>query len=198
MINPDDLIPPDGELAQLLMQWSEETDTSTWNIANITNELIEELFVGNGGMVTRADVYKAVATRCKGKKPNTIRRWAEVAADFPKDVQDKYASLLSFDHFKVARRLANEGYAPSAEYVLDWAVSGNDLKLSAGKFHTVGSIMNHFMPKETFEKDARKFWGKVKEQMYDLIILEDNDTTRAILMSNWHDFNKFWGLDKDA
>src|SRR5688572_7795241 len=104
-INPDNLIPPDGELAHLLAQWSEDTDTRTWNIANVTNELIAEL---EGGIVNKKDVYRAVATRCKGRKVNTIRRWAEVALDYDAEMQEKYAQLLSFEHFKVSRRLFHD------------------------------------------------------------------------------------------
>lgn len=196
MLNPDDLIPPDSELAQLLLQWSEDTDSRTWKIANLTNELIDELYVGEGGQITRQDIYKAVATRCKGKKPNTIRRWAEVAADFSQEVQEQFAELLSFDHFKVSRRLFKEGYTPSVEYALEWATYGNDDKLSAGKFHTVGDVMNHFLPEEEFGNQAQKYWAKVKDKMYDLIILEDNDTKRAHLMSSWSDIDGIWGLDK--
>lgn len=193
MLNPDQIIPPDSELAQLLMQWSEDADTRTWNIANLTNDLIEEL---DGGIVTRQEIYKAVAARCKGRKPNTIRRWAEIASDFDKDAQFKYANLLSFEHFKTSRRLFKEGYTPSVEYGLEWCVHGNDMKLNAGKFHTVGDMLNQFVPKEKFE-DAKRFWAKVKDKAYDLIVVEDNDTKRAILTSAWHDFNNAWGLTND-
>ena len=196
MLNPDDLIPPNSELAHLLLQWSEDTDSRTWKIANLTNELIEELFVGEGGLVTRQDIYKAVAVRCKGKKPNTIRRWAEVAYDFTPDIQERFAELLSFDHFKVSRRLFKEGYTPSIDYALEWAVSGNDDKITAGKFHTVGEVLNHFLPEEEFKDQAQKFWAKNKDRMYDLMILEDNDTKRAHLLSSYADIDSIWGLDK--
>lgn len=197
-IKPDELIPPDSELAQLLMQWTEDSDTRTWNVANLTNDLIEELFADNGGIATRQDIYKAVATRCKGKKPNTIRRWAECAADFPPKIQKKYASLLSFDHFKTSRRLFKEGYTPSIDYGLEWCVSGNDMKLSAGKFHTVGEMLNQFLPEETFGNQAQKIWEKVKDKLYDQIVIEDNDTKRAKLMSSWHDMDDVWGIDKPS
>jgi hypothetical protein len=187
MINPDNLIPPDSELAQLLLQWTEDTDTRTWNVANLTNELIAEL---EGGDVTRTDIYKAVAKRCKGKKPNTIRRWAEVAADFDDEVQAEYKDLLSFDHFKTARRLFKDGLAPSAEYVLQWAVEGNDMKLNAGKFHTVGECLLHFLPGDTFENMLFKTWEKSKEKLYDQFLMVDNDTARVNLIHHWTEIDE--------
>lgn len=181
-INPDNLIPPDGELAHLLLQWSEDADTSTWKIANVTNELIEEL-VSEGG-ITRQDIYRSVAARCKGRKINTIRRWAEVAADFDSDIQFEYAGLLSFEHFKASRRLFHEGYTPSIEYGLEWCVKGDDLKLTAGKFHTVGEMINQFVP-EFKENSPSVSWNRVKQDLYDKFLLIDNDTDRNRLLKAW-------------
>jgi len=186
MITPDQLIPPDSELAHLLAQWTEDTDTRTWNVANLTNDLIEEL---DGGVATKADVYKAVATRCKGKKPDTIRRWAETAADFDKDTQEQYAQLLSFDHFKIARRLFKEGHSPYINYVLEWAVEGNDMKLGAGRFHTVGQILNHFLPQFRDANPLQLHWNKAKEKLYDQFILVENDTYRQELVMFWHEID---------
>lgn len=186
MISPDNLIPPDSELAHLLLQWSESTDERTWNIANLTNDLIEEL---EGGIATRQDVYRAVATRCKGKKPNTIRRWAECAADFSPALQRKYAQLLSFDHFKTSRRLFKDGYSPSVEYALQWCIEGNDDKLGAGRFHTVGEMLNQFLPQEEFGNELQRYWNKTKEKLYDLILIHDNDTERKQLLANWSIMN---------
>ena len=186
MITPDQLIPPDSELAHLLAQWTEDTDTRTWNVANLTNDLIEEL---DGGVATKADVYKAVATRCKGKKPDTIRRWAETAADFDEDTQEQYAQLLSFDHFKIARRLFKEGHSPYINYVLEWAVEGNDMKLGAGRFHTVGQILNHFLPQFRDANPLQLHWNKAKEKLYDQFILVENDTYRQELVMFWHEID---------
>lgn len=186
MISPDQLIPPDSDLAQMLMQWSEDTDSRTWNIANLTNELIEEL---EGGQVTRTDVYKAVAARCKGQKPNTIRRWAECAADFPPKLQRKYAQLLSFQHFKTARRLYKEGYTPDIEYALDWCVSGDDDKITAGRFHTVGEMLNHFLPPDFYGSPLQRTWGGVKEKLYDLFLIVDHDNFREQLLQNWKEID---------
>lgn len=185
-IAPDNLIPPDSELAQLLLQWSETEDTRTWNIANLTNDLIEEL---EGGIATETDIYKAVAKRCKGRKWNTIRRIAQVAADFPRDIQDQYASLLSFEHFKVSRRLFNEGVTPHVSYALQWCVEGNDNKLNAGKFHTVGEILHHFLPEETFQKNLKKFWNGVKDKLYDHILMHEHDIERSIMMEGYQDID---------
>lgn len=182
MIRPDDLIPPDSDLAHLLAQWSEDTDTRTWNIANVTNELIEEL---EGGVATRMDVYRAVAARCKGKKVDTIRRWAEVAADFPKNVQKKYASLLSFEHFKAARRLYKDGFTPSLEYALAWCVEGNDDKTSAGRFHTVSEMLAQFLPPDVYGSPLERAWGRSREKLYDAFLLVDNDTRRNRLLELW-------------
>lgn len=184
-IKPDDLIPPDSDLAHLLMQWSESTDERTWSIANLTNELVEEL---SGGIATKQDIYRAVAARCKGREPNTIRRWAETAADFDKKTQKKYAQLLSFNHFKVARRLHKEGLTPYINYALEWCVEGNDDKLSAGRFHTVGEMLANFLPAEEGHP-LRVYWGKVKEKLYDLMILEDNDIKRAHMTDNWKELD---------
>lgn len=181
-ISPDMLIPPNSELAHLLLQWSEDTDTRTWNIANVCNDLIAEV---EGGEVTKADIYRAVATRCKGKKPNTIRRWAEVAADFDIDIQDQYKELLSFDHFKISRRLFTEGRAPSIDYVLQWCVEGDDDKITAGRFHTVGEAIQHFVPADSFENQLVRHWDKGKEKFYDLILIHDNDVQRQSLMGFW-------------
>lgn len=195
MIHPDKLIPPDSELAHLLLQWTETQDTRTWNVANLTNELIEEVVSDEG--ITKADIYKAVATRCKGKKPNTVRRWAETAADFDADTQEKYASLLSFDHFKVARRLFREGHTPYLNYVLEWAVEGRDNGIGAGRFHTVGEILNEFLPQYRDAHPLLSYWNKVKEKLYDLIILEDNDTKRNHMLDNWKELDDIIGtLDK--
>lgn len=185
-INPDLLIPPDSDLAQLLLQWSEDTDSRTWNIANLTNELIEEL---EGGVATKADIYKAVATRCKGQKPNTIRRWAECAADYPMDIQQKYSSLLSFQHFKVSRRLFKDGLTPSIEYALDWCIKGNDMKLSAGKFHTVGQMIDQFVPRDDKTSPLRKMWNKVKDNVYDQFLIVDNDYYRDRLLGCFHEID---------
>lgn len=186
MVSPDNLIPPDSELAHRLAQWTEDSDTRTWNVANLTNELVEEL---EGEAITKADIYRAVATRCKGKKPNTIRRWAEVAADYDYDTQEKYAPLLSFDHFKTARRLFNEGHTPYLTYALEWCVEGNDDKLSAGRFHTVGDMLNQFLPQFRDVHPLQHYWGRVKEKFYDLIILEDNDTKRNHMLDNWKELD---------
>jgi hypothetical protein len=183
-IKPDDLIPPDSELAQMLMQWSEDTDSRTWNIANTTNDLIAEL---EGGPITRMDVYRAVATRCKGQKPNTIRRWAECAWDFPRDIQEQYSQLLSFQHFKASRRLFKEGYTPSIDYALDWCVSGNDMKLSAGRFHTVGDMLANFLPEEKDKTPLQRYWNKVKDTLYDHLLLVDNDSWRNQALSSWRE-----------
>jgi hypothetical protein len=194
-INPDYLIPPDSELAQLLMQWSEDTDTRTWNIANLTNDLIAEL---EGGSVTRPDVYRAVAARCKGRKPNTIRRWAEVAADFDKDTQERYA-VLSFDHFKTSRRLHSDGFTPSIDYGLQWCVEGNDDKLTAGKFHTVGQMLNQFVPELRDKKPLTRLWDNMKEKLYDQFLLVDNDWRRQELLVTWTRIDEHvLALDKDV
>lgn len=185
-MNPDLLIPPDSELAQQLLQWSEDQDTRTWSIANLTNELIWEL---EGGPVTKKDVYKAVAARCKGKKPNTIRRLAEVAADYSEEIQAKYATLLSFDHFKTSRRLFSEGYTPSIDYALEWCVEGNDDKVTAGKFHTVGQMLNHFVPELRDKKPLTRVWDKAKDKLYDQFLLVDNDTYRTRLLEHWAQMN---------
>ena len=177
-ITPDNLIPADSELGQLLLQLSEDSDSRTWKIANITNDLVVEL---EGGIVHKKDVYKAVAARCKGRKINTIRRWAEVAADFDEEMQEKYAGLLSFEHFKAARRLYNEGFTPDLEYSLKWCVEGNDDKLAAGKFKTVGQLYKEFLP----EYRTSTLWERVKEGLYDQFLLEDNDTDRERLLDAW-------------
>lgn len=185
-ITPDELIPADSELAQLLLQWSEDTDTRTWNIANLTNELIEEL---EGGQVTRMDVYRAVAKRCKGQKPNTIRRWAEVAADYPADLQRQYAELLSFEHFKASRRLYKDGYTPTIAYGLQWCVEGNDEKLNAGKFHTVGELLVNFLPEEKGKSALRRLWEKSRDSLYDGFLLVENDFYRKQLLDNWKEID---------
>lgn len=182
MINPDFLIPPDSELGQHLAQWAEDADTRTWKIANVTNELIEEV---EGGDVTKTDIYRAVAARCKGREPNTIRRWAEVAKDYDLDTQEQYAQLLSFNHFKVARKLFKEGRTPYLNYALEWCIEGNDYKITAGKFHTVGQMIQHFIPAESFENQLLKYWEKTKERLYDLILIHDHDIQRQTMLQAW-------------
>lgn len=181
-ITPDNLIPLDSELGQLLLQLSGDTDDRVWKIANITNDLIDEL---EGGIVTKGQVYKAVARRCKGRKVNTVRRWAELARDYGSVIQAKYAELLSFEHFKVSRRLFCEGYTPSLEYGLQWCVEGNDYKLNAGKFHTVGEMLNHFVP-EYRRAGVNNLWGRVKENLYDKFLLIDHDNDRQRLLEAWN------------
>lgn len=187
MITPDQLIPPDSELAHLLLQWSEEQDSRIWHIADVTNDLIAEV---EGGEITKQDIYKAVATRCRGQRPNTIRRIAEVAVDFDLDARKKYADILSFSHFKMARRLYNEGRTPYLTYALEWAVEGNDDKISAGRFHTVGEMLLHFLPEDAFENQLKKYWGKVKEKLYDLALIHDHDNERARLLRAWNDIEE--------
>lgn len=195
-IKPDELIPPDGELAQMLLQWSESADTSVWRIANVTNELIDEL---EGGIVTRQEIYKAVAARCKGRKMNTIRRWAEVARDFSPTIQKKYVQLLSFEHFRASRRLFYAKLTPSVDYGLKWCVEGNDHKLNAGKFHTVGEMLNQFVP-EFKNKGADVVWNRYKDTLYDTFLLIDNDTDRSRVIEAWDTIefvlNKKPALDK--
>jgi hypothetical protein len=185
-ISPDNLIPPDSDIAQMLLQWSEDSDTRVWNIANLTNDLIAEL---EGGIATRADIYRAVATRCKGQRPNTIRRWAEVAEDFPPKLQKKYSQLLSFQHFKVSRKLFKDGYTPSIDYALDWCVTGNDDKLSAGRFHTVADMLTQFLPQEKDKSPLKRYWDKVKDTMYDQFLMVDNDFYRTKLLEDWISIN---------
>lgn len=192
-MNPDNIIPPDSELGQRLAQWAEDTDTRTWHIANVTNELIDEIVV-EGGEITRSDIYKAVGARCKGQKPNTIRRIADVARDFDLDTQEQYAQLLSFSHFRTARRLYQEGKTPYIEYALEWCVQGNDDKLSAGRFHTVGEMLQHFLPADTFENQLRKYWDKTKEKLYDLILIHDNDIERVEMLAAWNVIDSTVGL----
>ena len=182
MIHPDDLIPPDSELGQRLAQWAEDTDTRTWHIANTCNELLDEL---EGGPVTKTDVYRAFAARCKGREPNTIRRWAETARDFDLDTQEQYAQLLSFNHFKTARRLFKDGLTPYLNYALEWCVEGNDDKISAGRFHTVGEMLAHFLPSDGLNPLTKK-WNGVKESLYDLFLIVDNDTYRQRLLDAWN------------
>lgn len=182
MVKPDELIPPDSELAQMFLQWSEDGDSRTWNIANTTNDLIAEL---EGGPVTRMDIYRAVAARCKGQKPNTIRRWAECAADFSPAIQKKYAQLLSFQHFKTARRLYKEEYTPTIDYALAWCVEGNDDKLSAGRFHTVGEMLQNFLPEEKGKSVLRRNWEKVSDSLYDQFLIVDHDNFREQLLDSW-------------
>ena len=169
----------------MLAQWAEDFDTRTWHIANFTNEFIDEV-VFEGSELQREDIYKAVAARCKGREPNTIRRWAEVARDFDVDTQQEYAQLLSFNHFKNARRLFNEGHTPYLNYALEWAVQGNDDKITAGRFHTAGQMLQHFLPSDTFENMLEKKWGRCKEDLYDQFLMVDNDTKRQELMAAWH------------
>lgn len=183
--NPDNLIPPDSELGQMLLQLSGDSDDRVWQIANITNELIDEL---EGGDVSRQEIYRTIAVRCKGRKINTIRRWAEVARDFDADMQFKYAQLLSFEHFRASRRLFAEGYTPSIDYGLQWCVEGNDEKLTAGKFHTVGEMINQFVP-EFKENHPLKSWNRVKQDLYDKFLLVDNDTDRNSLMKHWQEID---------
>lgn len=180
-VDPDNLIPPDSELGQVLLQLSGDTDDRVWQIANITNDLIDEV---ESGIVTKADIYKTVAKRCKGRKVNTIRRWAECARDFDYDTQHKYKELLSFEHFRVSRRLFSEGYTPSIDYGLQWCVEGNDEKLTAGKFHTVGEMINQFVP-EFKNNGVSAMWERVKNDLYDNFLLVDNDTDRERLLEAW-------------
>lgn len=186
-INPDNLIPPDSELGQHLAMWAEDFDTRTWKIANVTNDLIDEV---EGGDVTKEDIYKAVAARCKGREPNTIRRWAEVARDFDANTQEQYAQLLSFNHFKTARRLFQEGRTPYLNYALEWCIEGNDDKISAGRFHTVGQMLQHFIPAEEFEHQMSRHWNRVKERLYDLFLIVDNDTQRTALLHHWGEIER--------
>jgi len=190
-ITPDNLIPPDSEAGQRLAQWAEDADTRTWHIANFTNDFIDEV---EGGGITKNDIYKAVAARCKGREPNTIRRWAEVARDFDYDTQEQYSQLLSFNHFKVARRLFNEGYTPYLNYALEWCIEGNDDKLSAGRFHTVGEMLNHFLPAEAFENQLKRHWDKTKERLFDLILIHDHDIQRTEMLAAWHTIDGTIGL----
>lgn len=178
MVSPDELIPPLSELALMLEQWAGDTDDRVWNIANVTNELIEEL---EGGIVTRKEIYRAVAHKCKGRKVNTIRRWAEVAADFPKDTQDRYKDLVSFEHFKASRRLFNMGLTPSVDYGLQWCLESSD---NTGKPKTVGELINHFVP-EFRENGLLGLWHRVKDDLYDNFLMVDNDTDRARLVEAW-------------
>lgn len=186
MISPDKLIPPDSEIAQLLLQWSEDMDARTWHIADVTNELVEEL---EGQRITKADIYRAVATRCRGQKPNTIRRLAEVARDYDEDTRERYQEILSFSHFKAARRLWQEGLTPYLAYALEWCVEGNDDKISAGRFHTVSELYANFLPSIRDEHPLRLYWNRVKEKLYDLIVVEDNDTKRAFMLDNWREMD---------
>lgn len=187
-LNPDLIIPPDSELGQLLAQLTEDTDSRTWKVANICNELIEEVAVEGTG-ITKMDIYRAVATRCKGQKPNTIRRIAEVAADFDHDTQEQYAGLLSFSHFKTARRLYKDGLTPYLNYALEWCVEGNDDKITAGKFHTVGQMLEQFLPSGTFENQLAKFWKNQGERLYDLILIHDHDIQRNHMLDNWNEID---------
>lgn len=189
-MNPDNLIPPDSELGQRLAQWAEDSDTRTWHIANVTNELIDEIVTEDPESVTRTDIYNAVAARCKGRKPNTIRRWAETAADFDMDTQEQYAQLLSFEHFKVARRLFKDGHTPYLNYALEWCVEGNDDKISAGRFHTAGQLLSQFLPADTFENKLLKHWNRVKERLYDLFLIVDNDVQRQALIHHWNEIER--------
>ena len=193
MVSPDNLIPPDSELAHMLGQWSEDTDSRTWRIANVTNELIEEV----GMTISRADIYRAVAVRCKGNKVNTIRRWAECAADYSQEMQEKYAELLSFNHFKTARRLLADKYIPSLEYALEWCVTGNDDKLTAGKFHTVNEMIFHFVPQEEVSYTVQA-WRKSKERLYDAFVIVDNDTDRQELLAAWHIIDSIINKSEDT
>ncbi len=193
-LSPDNIIPPDSELGQLLAQLAEDTDSRTWKIANICNELIEEVVTDvddqyTGERITKTDIYKAVARRCKGQKTSTIRRWAEVAADFDYDTQNQYAGLLSFNHFKTARRLFAEGHTPYLNYALEWCVEGNDDKISAGRFHTVGEMLQHFLPADTFENQLYKYWQSHKEKLYDLMLIHDHDVQRHHLLECWREID---------
>lgn len=186
MINPDDLIPPDSEIAQLLLQWSEDMDSRTWHIADVTNELVEEL---EGQAITKADIYRAVARRCRGQKPNTIRRLSEVARDYDVDTRKRFQEILSFSHFKTARRLWQEGHTPYLAYALEWCVEGNDDKTSAGRFHTVGDMLNQFLPEYRDTNPLLRYWTKIRDKLYDLMLIEDNDVKRHHMLENWKEID---------
>lgn len=191
MYSADQIIPPLSQLALDLEQWSEDTDSRTWKIANVTNELISELEVA----VTKADVYRAVAVRCKGNKVNTIRRWAECAADFDAEMQAKYASILSFNHFKTARKLLADGLVPDLEYPLAWCLQSLDDTVQAGRPRTVNELLANFLPQEVGDP-AIVYWGKHKEKLEDNALMWDNDVERKALQEALKIINFIWRNDE--
>jgi hypothetical protein len=94
---------------------------------------------------------------------------------------------LSFDHFKTARRLYKDGFTPYVNYALEWCVEGNDDKLAAGRFHTVGDMMHQFIPELRDANPLELMWSKVKERMYDQFLLIENDTYREELLELWRE-----------
>lgn len=195
MYSADQIIPPNSDLAHNLLQWSDEIDSGTWNIANTTNELIDEL----KAVVTKTEVYRIVAIRCKGKKVNTIRRWAECAADFSEEVQAKYASVLSFNHFKAARRLLAEGLVPYLEYPLEWCLVSLDDTVYAGRPRTVSELLLHFLPEEeTNSYTAVKYWNSVRERIIDHVVMWDNDTEREELKEAIETLDKVWRINEQV
>lgn len=187
MYSADQIIPPNSDLAHDLEQWSEDQDTRTWRIANVTNDLIDEL----SQVVTKADVYRAVSVRCKGNKVNTVRRWAECAADFDGAMQAKYAQILSFNHFKTARKLLKDGLVPSLEYPLEWCISSLDDTIQAGRPRTVNELLANFLPQEEGDP-AVIYWGKIVEKLEDNALMWDNDTERHQLQEALATISKIW------
>lgn len=188
MYSADQIIPPNSDLAHDLLQWSEDIDNRVWNIANVTNELIEEL----KNVCPKVDVYRAMAVRCKGVKVNTVRRWAECAADFSPELQEKY-SVLSFNHFKTARSLLASGLVPDLEYPLAWCLQSLDDTVQAGRPRTVNELLANFLPEEEFHlSDALKHWKSVREKLLDFAVMWDNDTERKALQTALNILDTIW------
>jgi S-adenosylmethionine:diacylglycerol 3-amino-3-carboxypropyl transferase len=85
--------------------------------------------------------------------------------------------------------LFKDGYTPSIDYALDWCVTGNDDKLSAGRFHTVADMLTQFLPQEKDKSPLKRYWDKVKDTMYDQFLMVDNDFYRTKLLEDWISIN---------
>jgi hypothetical protein len=59
------------------------------------------------------------------------------------------------------------------------------MKLGAGRFHTVGEVLNHFIPEFRDADPLKLYWDKAKEKLYDLFVVVDNDHYRQELL-DWH------------
>lgn len=100
-----------------LMEIRDSLTLKSWELGDIANEAIAHADK-NDLPILRDDIYKAVASFV-GKQGRTVREYALVASTYPPQHREHF-SVLAFDYFRVAARLANYDLSAACE-ILTWA-----------------------------------------------------------------------------
>jgi hypothetical protein len=145
-ISDKDIV-PDNIQDELIMIRSRHT-MDYFRIGDIANDLLMQS-AKTGMKVTAQRVHKAIGRYC-GKRPRTVRYYAENAAFFSPATRDKY-DMLPFSFFDFARTFGGQW-----EGILDWAALHPEYSMPQLQFEfSMSKITSHVNKElEEFSEDS--------------------------------------------